>query len=285
MGLKLGKKISNHAYIERLKELPTLPAVAFELNRLVQNPLASTSKITEILKQDPVLTSKVLKLANSPYYCIPSGVDSLERALQFLGFNTLSQIILAVSVFSMFRISKVQSISLLDFWRHSFSVALICEQSLKIIQPEKSSLGFTVGLLHNIGKLAFSELIPTEYSQLLSQSELQKTEDFKIEEEELGTNHTELGAALSNYWGFPSTIGNCIKGHHTQNSTDLLTRTLYYGIIKSSYLKIVGSDPIFTRQTEKEINQNLFNVTSIEENAKISRKILDDLDRAGGIFQ
>src|SRR5947207_1392967 len=77
--------------LEKLNDIPTLPIVATKVNELISNPNSSSSDIAEVLKKDQVLTAKVLKLINSPYYGIPGGVTDVQRALAFLGFNTLAQ--------------------------------------------------------------------------------------------------------------------------------------------------------------------------------------------------
>src|SRR5580658_2853853 len=97
---------SNADYSEllaKLHDIPTLPVVAMKVNELINNPNSSSSDIAEVLKKDQVLTAKILRLVNSSYYAIPGGVGDVQRALAFLGFNTLAQLILSLSVFSVFK--------------------------------------------------------------------------------------------------------------------------------------------------------------------------------------
>src|SRR6202000_2400807 len=95
--------------------------VATKVNELINDPDSSSADIAGVLKQDQVLTAKVLRLVNSSYYAIPGGVADVQRALAFLGFNTLAQLVLSLSVFSLFSTFDGEDFSMLEFWRHALA--------------------------------------------------------------------------------------------------------------------------------------------------------------------
>src|SRR5262245_46826665 len=99
MGLPAQTQKTNTDYsalLEKLEDIPTLPVVAMKVNELINDPNSSSSDIAAVLKKDQVLTAKILKLVNSSYYAIPGGVADVQRALAFLGFNTLAQLTLGL---------------------------------------------------------------------------------------------------------------------------------------------------------------------------------------------
>src|SRR3954464_11249489 len=105
MALKTAHK-TNAEYTEllaKLQDIPTLPVVAMKVNELINNPNSSGADIANVLKKDQVLTAKILRLVNSSYYAIPGGCTEVQRALAFLGFNTIAQLVLSLSVFSVFK--------------------------------------------------------------------------------------------------------------------------------------------------------------------------------------
>src|SRR3954453_19242281 len=125
MGLPAQKK-SNADYSEllaKLQDIPTLPLVAVKVNELINDPSSSSSDIAEVLKKDQVLTAKILRLVNSSYYAIPGGVADVQRALAFLGFNTLAQLVLGLSVFSLFSEIDSEHFSMMEFLRHALGTA------------------------------------------------------------------------------------------------------------------------------------------------------------------
>src|SRR5438270_6152404 len=139
-------KGSNAEYsemIEKLQDIPTLPIVAMKVNELINDPTSSSSDIADVLKKDQVLTAKILRLVNSSYYAIPGGVADVQRALAFLGFNTLAQLVLGLSVFSVFSKIDSEDFSMLDFWRHALGTAICSEIIAKRLGHAKPEEAFT----------------------------------------------------------------------------------------------------------------------------------------------
>src|ERR1035437_2038556 len=80
--------------LAKINDFATLPVVDMRVNELINDPNSSAADIAEILKKDQVVTAKILRLVNSSYYAIPGGVTDVQRALAFLGFNTIAQLVL-----------------------------------------------------------------------------------------------------------------------------------------------------------------------------------------------
>ena len=151
-------KISYNDLQERLNDLPTLPTVVQELNRIIADPMSTIKDVEEVMLQDQSLTTKVLTLANSAYYAIPGGVSNLSRAIGFLGFDTVHQLVIAASVFSTLKITGETSFDLIQFWKHSIGVAIVAESIAAKIGHKQSSDLFTCGLVHDMGKIAIAML-------------------------------------------------------------------------------------------------------------------------------
>ena len=76
--------------IDRIRNLPTLPVIVFEANKLLIDPEASTSKVSQLIETDQSIAMKILKLVNSAFYGCPSNVHNLAKAIMLLGFNSAS---------------------------------------------------------------------------------------------------------------------------------------------------------------------------------------------------
>ena len=92
-------KINLDLILNRVDKLPTLPTVAHEVGNLVNDPDASSRDIADLIKQDQSLTARVLALVNSAYYSVPGGIADVQRAISYLGFNTVYQLVLTISIF------------------------------------------------------------------------------------------------------------------------------------------------------------------------------------------
>lgn len=200
--------------LEKLNDIPTLPIVASKVNELINNPNSSSSDIATVMKKDQVLTAKVLKLINSPYYGIPGGVTDVQRALAFLGFNTLAQLVLGLSVFSMFPADANEEFSMLDFWRHAFATAVCSEIIAKRIKYPKPEECFTCGLLHDIGKIVMHQIAKDMLLQVVRHAKTHNKSFVEAEGDLDVPGHVFLGEYIAAKWGLPQVIRSAIRYHH-----------------------------------------------------------------------
>lgn len=184
--------------IDRLDSLPSVPVVAQKVAEMVHDPRQDAGSIAQVMKADPALSAKVLKIVNSPYYGIPGGVSDVTRAISFLGFSTIHELVLTVSVFDVFK-DKRSSMSQALF-RHSLAVAGASEAIAQIIGHAAPPECFTAGLLHDLGRLAILQL------------------EMELEEgsgsDEL---HEKIGDRLAARWRFPVSLRAAIAHHHETN--------------------------------------------------------------------
>lgn len=200
--------------LEKLNDIPTLPMVANQVTNLINDPNSSSGDIAGVLRKDQVLTAKVLKLINSPYYGIPGEVTDVQRALAFLGFNTIAQLVLSLSVFSLFPKDSKDSFSVLEFWRHALGTAVAAELIAKKVGYERPEECFTCGLLHDIGKLVLQQIAPAEFQKVVNLASTQKLSYAQAEEKMGLPSHGYLGENIAERWRLPMVIRLAIRYHH-----------------------------------------------------------------------
>lgn len=200
--------------LSKLQDIRTLPVVAMKVNDLINDPNSSGADIAEVLKKDQVLTAKILRLVNSSYYSIPGGVTDVQRALAFLGFNTLAQLVLSLSVFSFFASFEHEDFSMPEFWRHALATGVCSEilaKKLKLPKPEEA---FTCGLLHDVGKLVLHEIDPDCLFRIVAETRKRSCSFFEIEREWDVPGHSYIGEVVATKWGLPQSIRLAIRYHH-----------------------------------------------------------------------
>ena len=200
--------------LEKLHDIPTLPLVATKVTELINDPNSSSSDIASVLKKDQVLTAKVLKLINSPYYGIPGEVTDVQRALAYLGFNTLAQLVLSVSIISMFQNPGDTKFSLHDFWKHALASAVASEIIAKKINYPRPEECFTCGLLHDVGKVVLLQVSPDDFVKAIQLAEKEKISFTEAERRLDIPPHGYLGENIANKWRLPMVIRVSIRYHH-----------------------------------------------------------------------
>ncbi len=202
--------------VSAIDELPTLPAVAIRvIDAACDEELASLKEIAAIVESDPALSAKLLKFANSALYHFED-VHTVSRAISLLGARMVRNLALSVSVFNIFGENKgeVEGFSVPEFWRHATACALIAQkvaERLGYPQPEEAFMG---GLIHDLGKITMYHCMPEELGQVMRAMVGQRRSMISVEQELLGTDHTELGKWVAQKWQLPQRVIDPIWLHH-----------------------------------------------------------------------
>ena len=201
--------------IAQVEELPTLPSIVYELNAVIQDPLSSAGDVENIMTNDQAMTTRVLKLANSAYYAVPGGVSSLGRAIAYLGFDTVQQLVLGAAVMDAVKTDNTAGgMDAGKFWQHSMGVAMAAEAIAKFMKHASHADIFTCGLLHDLGKMALMN-IDAELLAKISENAIEKKLSMHESEMDLSeVRHTQIGHALAKKWKLPLKIQNIALHHH-----------------------------------------------------------------------
>ncbi|CAN5703609.1 HDOD domain-containing protein [soil metagenome] len=211
------KPLSVHEIVAKLDELPTLPAVVYELNRVINDPMASTGDVEKIMANDQSLTAKVLRLANSAYYAIPGGVSSLQRAIAYIGYDTINQLALSASIIKSLNSSSNAQFDVREFWKHSLAVAMASEIIAKQVNYKTPSDLFTCGLVHDMGKIALLIVAEKQFVETINYARDNKLGLMETEETLDYARHTQIGFELALKWRLPYQIQVSIGNHHQKD--------------------------------------------------------------------
>ncbi len=194
--------------IERIDTLPTIPSVLKKLLGVIENPKVSLNDIGHFITNDPVLTSRVLKVVNSPVYGFPGRISSVSQALILLGLNVVRGMLLGVSVFEAMQKAMV------GLWEHSVGCAVaarIIAKKKGLKEPEEVSVA---ALLHDIGKVVLSLKFSEEYEKVLTSAESSGGFVYEAEKAHFTITHADAGAWVARRWNFPRNLVEIIEYHH-----------------------------------------------------------------------
>lgn len=243
-------KLQAFQIVEKLDSLPTLPSIVYELNRVISNPMSSTGDVETIMGNDQAMTAKVLRLANSAYYAIPGGVSNLKRAIAYIGYDAIHQLVLASSIINSLNSKESAAFDPKEFWKHSLGVAIASETIAKGVHYSTPSDLFTCGLVHDLGKLALYILVPDVFTEAVIAARTKGISSLEAEELLEIPRHTLVGRELAAKWKLPATFQAAISYHHERDTAkrggissemNLLVDIVYLGNILVTAMKFGNS--------------------------------------------
>jgi putative nucleotidyltransferase with HDIG domain len=217
--------------VQNIINLPSLPNIAMEIIGVIDNPETSIQTLSNIISKDLVLASKILKVANSPFYSYPRVISTIDFALIILGTETVKEIMVSISFISHFKKFHFKDFDLNKFWAHSILSSVIARELAKEIGYKVKGEAFVAALIHDIGIFITSQFFHEEYNKL---TELIKTEHYDLyqaEKELYGATHADIGGWLLERWNFPPQLVEAIKYHHSPkiiSANPQLSSIMYY---------------------------------------------------------
>jgi putative nucleotidyltransferase with HDIG domain len=199
---------------DNLDNLPSLPVIVEKLQTLLSDPRTTVDDVAKLMSTDQALVTRLLRLVNSAFYGLPGRISTIPHAISLLGFTTLRNLVISVSVMGWQKPNSGSLLSMKDFWMHSAAVGAIARvlaRHTKLADPDEA---FVAGLLHDIGRVAFQTLIPEEYNTIIEMSKVLKKPLHMLEQKAFGFDHAEIGTNLVAKWNLPEIYKITTQHHH-----------------------------------------------------------------------
>lgn len=196
------------ALFQQPNALPVAPKVVQILISSFNNERVSVEDVARMLAVDPVLSAKLLRLANSAYFRVSRSVSTVHDAVMLLGFVTVRTLVISSGLVNGFK--SAPGLDLKQFWRYSLNTA-VAARWLALQADEDPELAFTIGMMHAIGQLVIHAGMP-EQAQLLDKTvKPLDTRRLDSERKSFGYDYAEVGAELAERWKFPGTFSEVIR--------------------------------------------------------------------------
>ncbi len=261
-----------NAIDREVDNLPPIPQNINKIRELIHNPNSSITHIADFVKTDPSLTANLLRIANSAWYAVISRIDTVKRAITTIGLKQLGNLLLTIGA------KKVMSEryeSMEEIWEISHRCAFYSQSIMKIKSKNADNLesAYTVGLLHNIGKIILLTLSPDLMSKIGTLSEKKNMDEHTVERLALGVTTAEIGGKITERWNFPRHISNTISNQDTPKLPDeeekLLTYTVY---LAKTLVNYNPSEEVLLEKIEPKVAE-FFELDSEEQIKKLSRSL------------
>ncbi|MGB6306822.1 MAG: GGDEF domain-containing protein [Steroidobacteraceae bacterium] len=201
------------AHLRMSVNFPSPPGVATHIIELAQDPDIEMGKVAKALSMDSALSTKILRIANSPLYAQRRKSENLRQALVVLGLNATLTLALSFSLVKSLRGGKSNGLSYAFYWRRALLAATAARALGDAMRQSLAEEIFLAALLQDVGMLALDGAVPDLYSQ---GEALQRNHSALAEHEKkrLQVDHAHVGGWLMKGWHLPARLHQAIEHSH-----------------------------------------------------------------------
>ncbi len=192
----------------------SLPNVYYDLKAAVEDDDSEFEDFEYIIMQDISLSAKILRMVNSPFFGLPSQVETVSHAISVIGLAELNELVLATSILDKFKELPSKVFDINRFSDHSIFCGTVARLIAEMISYPKREAMFTSGLLHDIGRLVLCINASKEMLECFKLCEAEDKTLTEIEYETFGFDHTDVGTAVLKSWELPAVHIETAKFHH-----------------------------------------------------------------------
>jgi len=200
------------AISDSLKNVPPFPPVAVKLLSLLSNSAVDTNEVADLISGDATFTARLLQRVNSAEFGFISDISNVRRAVALLGLDTTRQVTLAHAT-AAYAQGGLKTETMRRCWQHTVATAVLAEEIAAACNVF-TSVAFTAGIMHDIGRLGLLVAYPEEYERVIRNAAARCLDVLDFEAEEFGAHHAEAGRMLAERWGLPADMALIAGRHH-----------------------------------------------------------------------
>ncbi len=203
------------ARVRNCPRLPSLGSVNSALRELLNADQRYTSQIAEIIRRDPSLTARLLRLVNSVYFGFNTPINSIEEAVFFLGVRQIRQLAMMTPIIEDFqKLTGRVPFEWRGFWQHCIGTAILTREVTSAFEVPSDESDYVAGLVHDVGKIVMASAFPEHFAAIQLRHKETQRDLTEIEMELLGVDHSELGALYLSSHRLPEIMVDAARFHH-----------------------------------------------------------------------
>jgi HD-like signal output (HDOD) protein len=201
-------------------ELKALSPTVARVLDLTRSAGVSVDSVVNAIKCDQAIALRIIKLANSAVYLRGDRVNTVKAAVLRIGLQQIQQAVQNIGVIERFNnIAMETYLNHVLFWEHSLGTGIIAAQLATATKATDSDTAFTMGLLHDVGRVLLAEAMPEQYLKVLITSREGGLPLEQVEKRMLTTTHAEIMQEVLRGWNFPRQFADPISCHQSSAGT------------------------------------------------------------------
>lgn len=224
-----------------MEKVRPIPQVALKIIRLIHDQNRGMSDLALEVRQDQVISAKVIRLCRSAFMGMKTDIDSIDRALVMLGEKRFLQLVISASLEEFYPENGLgYSLCKGGVYKHALGTAMLSETLANFTGAASPEMAYTTGLLHDIGKVVLDQYIAPVSTLFYRETQVEGANLISVEERAFGVTHTQVGARLADRWSLPPTLTEAIRHHHhpekAQDYPELVHLAFLADLIMSRFL-------------------------------------------------
>jgi HD-like signal output (HDOD) protein len=271
--------------LKKFTSAKTLPHIAIRLTRLLSDDNSTMQDFEKMIKMDPTLVLRILRVTNSPYYGLRQKISSISRAVVIIGINNLRNIIVTDALKNIFKEEKIQTVfSRNRLWLHCAAVAICSQMIMERIFGQNGDDAFLCGILHDIGMIVEDQTSHDLFTKACESYDGNSPSMVSCEKEIIGTDHCEIGYLLAEDWQLSDGIREGIQQHHqildqvSPSSMTGVIQTAEYIVSRLNYTVLPGMQAALSSPLAIQIRDN------IKEYKALVRDLPDEISKAKDLY-
>jgi len=238
-------------FIANMAENVSMPQIYLDIRQLIKQPDACINDYEELITEDSILTSRILRIANSDFFGFSRKIDTLTQALNLIGIIQLHDLLLSSLSMRSFSSIPTEVLNLKAFWHYSTQCGIASRVIAQHSFSPISNHYFTLGLMHEIGHAAMYSKDPELSFKALEESQQQNRPLQDLENEYFDFDYTQAGSELMQLWHLPGIYQQVASYHlnpeqaseHSQYEVQIvhLAHTICQNPVANEHQPIISS--------------------------------------------
>ena len=203
-----------HSHIKHIETLAPLPALAKKVIEISNDPNSTAMDMSRVIRKDTSLSVRLLKIVNSAFFNFYRKISDVSRAIVILGVQEVKNISLGACLMQHYPSRKSPHFDRNAYWRHAFGTAYIAQSLHKLCQGLAPEDAFTMGLLHDFGKVVLDQHFGNVFDIIIQIAERKKQPLHWVEKELIDIDHPTIGGMVAENWKLPISLVSAIRYHH-----------------------------------------------------------------------
>ncbi len=200
--------------LSSIDKLAAVPEFLLDVINVLERPNSSINEAANVINKDQSIVTRILSIANSPFYGLYRKVSSIEQALLIIGMNEVKNIVTTLTILETFKNKSDKYLDQKEFWEHSYLVGNISKKLFMDFGFGRGSDAFIAGFLHDLGISITHKYFHDTFIKIYNEVMANSLNYFDVESIIMGMNHQEIGLHLIDKWNFPIELCQAVLFHH-----------------------------------------------------------------------